>query len=313
MDSAEKILTPAPELLRACNQGDTTGQPASEALYLHSASKAAALPPIFLLLSLYSLAAARQSEKNTEEYLPSFPAAAWIEPTTSHIPPRSGTGYSLHGLQRTTINGTYFQMNLFSKSPKKSKKTPTSDEESHSPRSRSPLKKSSSSSSKSGKGKEENHRPGQGSARNSRSFPKAGPESPRHPFDLNTHPLNLPPDQIRRLSALSSMSDPDRMDIDSEGPNGAPASPSPQTNMPGSFDSPKMNGTNGSPSNEGPVPPPHKSNPTSPATVPASTPEEAEAFKTAGNKFYKAKEYKKAIEEYTKGKESRWNTKRNSS
>jgi DnaJ family protein C protein 7 len=103
------------------------------------------------------------------------------------------------------------------------------------------------------------------------------------------------------------------MDIDSEGPNGAPASPSPQTNMPGSFDSPKMNGTNGSPSNEGPVPPPHKSNPTSPATVPAPTPEEAEAFKTAGNKFYKAKEYKKAIEEYTKGKESRWNTKRNSS
>jgi DnaJ homolog subfamily C member 7 len=103
------------------------------------------------------------------------------------------------------------------------------------------------------------------------------------------------------------------MDIDSEGPNGAPASPSPQANMPGSFDSPKMNGTNGTPSNEGPVPPPHKSNPTSPAAVAAPTPEEAEAFKTAGNKFYKAKEYKKAIEEYTKGKASRWSTKHNSS
>jgi DnaJ family protein C protein 7 len=192
-------------------------------------------------------------------------------------------------------------MNFFSKSPKKSKKTPTSDEEPHSPRSRSPLKKSSSSSSRSGRAKDENHRPGQGSARNSRSFPRAGPDSPRHPFDLNTHPLNLPPDQIRRLSALSSMSDPDRMDVESEGPNGAPASPSPQTSMPGSFDSPKINGTNGTPNGEGPVPPPHKSNPTSPAPVAAPTPEEAEAFKTAGNKFYKAKEYKKAIEEYTKG------------
>lgn len=196
-------------------------------------------------------------------------------------------------------------MNFFSKSPKKAKKTPTStsDEESHSPRSRSPLKKTSSSSSRSGKAiKDENHRPGLGSARDSRTFPRGGPESPRHPFDLNTHPLNLPPDQIRRLSALSSMSDPDRMDIDSEGPNGVPASPSPQSNMPGAFDSSKVNGTNGAPNGEGPVPPPHKSNPTSPAPVAAPTPEEAEAFKAAGNKFYKAKEYKKAIEEYTKGK-----------
>jgi DnaJ family protein C protein 7 len=201
-------------------------------------------------------------------------------------------------------------MRLFSKSPKKSKKTPTSDEESPSPRSRSPLKKSSSSSSKSGKAKDENQRPGQGSARNSRSFSRAGPDSPRHPFDLNTHPLNLPPDQIRRLSALSIMSDPDRMDIESEGPtgpNGAPASPPPQTNMPGSFDSPKVNGTNGTSNVEGPVPPPHKSNPTSPAPIAAPTPEEAEAFKTAGNKFYKAKEYKKAIEEYTKGTQFRQN------
>jgi DnaJ family protein C protein 7 len=195
-------------------------------------------------------------------------------------------------------------MNFFSKSPKKPKKTPTSDEESHSPRSRSPLKKSSSSSSKSGKAKDENYRSGPGSARNSRSYPKAGPDSPRHPFDLNTHPLNLPPDQLRRLSALSSMSDPDRMDVDSEGPNGAPTSPPPQTNMPGSFDSPKMNGTNGTANGEGPVPPPHKSNPTSPASVAGPTPEEAEAFKTAGNKFYKAKEYKKAIEEYSKGMSS---------
>jgi DnaJ family protein C protein 7 len=101
------------------------------------------------------------------------------------------------------------------------------------------------------------------------------------------------------------MSDPDRMDIDNEGPTGAPASPSVQTNMPGSFDSPKINGSNGTSNGEGPVPPPHKSNPTSPAAVALPTPEEAEAFKTAGNKFYKAKEYKKAIEEYTKGEDSK--------
>ena len=222
-----------------------------------------------------------------------------------------GTGYS--HFQHKTVGGNYIQMNFFSKSPKKPKKTPTSDEESHSPRSRSPLKKSSSSSSKSGKAKDENYRSGQGSVRNSRSYPKAGPDSPRRPFDLNTHPLNLPPDQLRRLSALSSMSDPDRMDVDSEGPNGTPTSPPPQTNMPGSFDSPKMNGTNGSANGEGPVPPPHKSNPTSPASVAGPTPEEAEAFKTAGNKFYKAKEYKKAIEEYTKGMEFQYKSRRRSS
>jgi DnaJ homolog subfamily C member 7 len=98
------------------------------------------------------------------------------------------------------------------------------------------------------------------------------------------------------------MSDPERMDIDSEGPNGAaPASPAAQANMPGSFDAPKTNGRKDSVNGEGPVPPPHKSNPTSPVPIAAPTAEEAEAFKTAGNKFYKAKEYKKAIEEYTKG------------
>jgi DnaJ family protein C protein 7 len=208
-----------------------------------------------------------------------------------------------------------FQMHLFSKSPKKppKKTAPTSDEESSSSRSQSPPKKSvSSSSSKStgSRAKEENIRPGQGSARSSRSFQKSIPHSPRHPYDPNSHPLNLPPDQLRRLSALSSMSDPDRMDIDSESPVAAPTSPPPQPNLPLPFESPtpKSNGTNG-PVNppkdkdqEGPTPPPHKSNPTSPTPAPVPVVDEAEAFKAAGNKFYKAKEYKKAIEEYTKGK-----------
>jgi DnaJ homolog subfamily C member 7 len=205
-------------------------------------------------------------------------------------------------------------MPLFSKSPKKSKKTSgsTSDDESqshaHSHRSRSPLKKSSSS--RSSKAKDENHKAEQGSPRNSRSFQKSGPNnSPRHPFDPNTtHPLNLPPDQLRRFSALSAMSDPDRMDVDSEGPNGAPVSPPPQSKMPGSFDTPKTNSSNGSANGEGPALPPHKSNPTSPVAPAAPTPEEAEAFKNAGNKLYKAKEYKKAIEEYTKGMSSQITT-----
>jgi len=186
-------------------------------------------------------------------------------------------------------------MKLFSKSPKKSRKTSTSDEESHSPRSRSPLKKSMSS--KSGKARDENYKHAeQGSARSSRSYQ----------LDANSHPLNLPPEQLRRLSALSTMSDP--MDIDIDAQDGVPTSPPPPSNVPGSFDTPKTNGTNGTVNGEGPVPPPHKSNPTSPATPVAPTPEDAEAFKTAGNKFYKAKEYNKAIVEYTKGMNFPFNT-----
>ncbi|KUJ21035.1 TPR-like protein [Mollisia scopiformis] len=208
-------------------------------------------------------------------------------------------------------------MHIFSKSPKKPPKKPSnSDEESTSSRSRSPPKKSvSSSSSKSARAaaKEENIRPGQGSAaRSSRSFQKSVPHSPRHPYDPNSHPLNLPPDQLRRLSALSSMSDPDRMDVDTEGPVAAPTSPPTQPNLPPTFETPtpKTNGTNG-PANgpkekeqEGPTPPPHKSTPTSPTPAPGPAVDEAEAFKAAGNKFYKAKEYKKAIEEYTKAVEA---------
>jgi DnaJ family protein C protein 7 len=62
---------------------------------------------------------------------------------------------------------------------------------------------------------------------------------------------------------------------------------------------PAVNGTNGvKKDDEAPAPPPHKS-PSPPARP---TPEEAEAFKTAGNTFYKNKEFRKAIEEYSKGR-----------
>ena len=192
-------------------------------------------------------------------------------------------------------------MNFFGKSSKKPKKTTstTSDEDTQSLRSsrsgsQSPQKKSSSS--KPSKARDDNYyKSEQGSSKNNRSSQKARRHPPRDTIDPNEHPLNWPPEH--RLSVLSTMSEPTPMDIDSEGPN-VPSSPPPQTNMPGSFDSPQTNGTkvNG----EGPAPPPHKS-PTSPVTAPAPTPEDAEAFKTAGNKLYKAGDYRKAIAEYTKG------------
>ena len=67
-----------------------------------------------------------------------------------------------------------------------------------------------------------------------------------------------------------------------------------------SFTVPITNGGTTSPPPQGdiPVPPPHKSQPSSPKPSPA---EEAESFKNLGNKFFKEKNYARAIEEYTKG------------
>ena len=84
--------------------------------------------------------------------------------------------------------------------------------------------------------------------------------------------------------------------------------PAPEENVP------VVNGVNGDipggeeqteqSSEEGPVPPPHRT-PTSASTTPSPQPEtpkvDAEACKAAGNKFYKAGQYEKAIEEYSKG------------
>lgn len=71
------------------------------------------------------------------------------------------------------------------------------------------------------------------------------------------------------------------MDVDRE----ATASPLPKANG----TAPEQNGDNAAP-----PPPPHRT-PTSPPPV------DAEACKAAGNKFFKAKDYTKAIQEYTKG------------
>ena len=115
-----------------------------------------------------------------------------------------------------------------------------------------------------------------------------------------THPLNLPPEEIRRLSALSAMSA-----AQENGPNGGgepmEMTPAPEEHVP------VVNGVNGTESEgdeSGPVPPPHRT-PTSPSPQPEQEPEvpkvDAEACKAAGNKFYKAGSYEKAIEEYSKG------------
>ena len=66
--------------------------------------------------------------------------------------------------------------------------------------------------------------------------------------------------------------------------------------------------TNGMPSHEqedgdgGPVPPPHKT--PSPPPKPAYDPE---VCKATGNKYFKAKDFTRAIQEYTKGQESSHN------
>ncbi|KAK1765648.1 TPR-like protein [Phialemonium atrogriseum] len=151
--------------------------------------------------------------------------------------------------------------------------------------------------------------------------PGSSSSSRRKKIDPDTHPLNLPPEQRKRLSALSAMSARSSMDIDKESSNGgSPSSSSPQSHQaaqspqPGpqtapqpaptnSFTVPVTNGVNGAngpasaEDGDVPVPPPHKSQPSSPTQTAA---DDAETFKNEGNKFFKAKDYTRAIEFYTK-------------
>lgn len=79
------------------------------------------------------------------------------------------------------------------------------------------------------------------------------------------------------------------VDVDSNLPS------SPLPHAPGAFSSP--NGVNGASSEDKPPrPPPHRS-PTS-----SGPNDDAESFKAAGNKLFKAKQYDLAVEQYTKGK-----------
>lgn len=193
--------------------------------------------------------------------------------------------------------------------PAKSSATPSA---SRSPSKRSILRPESPSSR--GEAKPPSSRP-------SRSFRQATDSASRKKkIDPDTHPLNLPPEQRKRLSALSAMSDRTSMDVDKEPVNGAtPSSPSPQAPPPqkqqqqqpkpaapahsNSFTVPVANGadasTNGADAGEKvPQPPPHRSQPASPVQTPA---EEAEGYKNEGNKYFKLKDYGRAVDFYTKG------------
>ncbi|KAL2018895.1 hypothetical protein VTK56DRAFT_10262 [Thermocarpiscus australiensis] len=135
----------------------------------------------------------------------------------------------------------------------------------------------------------------------------------RKKIDPDTHPLNLPPEQRKRLSELSAMSARNSMDVDKEPVNGGnPSSPPQQQQHPqyprqktpphtNSFTVPVANGveasTNGIADEAVPPPPPHRSQPSSPVQTEL---EQAESFKNEGNKFFKAGDYTRAIEFYTK-------------
>ncbi|KAL8955856.1 MAG: hypothetical protein Q9193_006437, partial [Seirophora villosa] len=123
----------------------------------------------------------------------------------------------------------------------------------------------------------------------------------RNIVNTDTHPLNLPPDEReKRRSAMSARSDPSTpMDVEQDGEASSAAS-TPPSAAPNTYPD-----TNGEADDEdlerttSPVPPPHRfMPPTSPPPKPSLDPE---ACKALGNKYFKSKDYVKAIAEYTKG------------
>ncbi|KAK5685123.1 hypothetical protein LTS10_003199 [Elasticomyces elasticus] len=130
--------------------------------------------------------------------------------------------------------------------------------------------------------------------------PRTSKSLRRRPSD-SEHPLNFHPDDPRRWSAISAMSSPSHDGGVSLGPEPMETTPAPET--PGSFPA-ETNGVNGDHKEDEqepvPVPPPHKS----PPPQPEKPAVDAEACKAQGNKFYKAQQYDKAVEEYSKAIEA---------
>ncbi|KAL8829115.1 MAG: hypothetical protein Q9191_002203, partial [Dirinaria sp. TL-2023a] len=186
--------------------------------------------------------------------------------------------------------------NLFAKSPSKYQPDSGNNKENRKPSSfsRSPTKRSASKSpTKSTKTRDP--------AVN--SFRSKSRRSPSQEDIADTHPLNLPPDEReRRRSAMSAPSDPPTpVELDLEAGYSTPSSPPSATN--GVFNQASgvnhvRTASNKANGDSGPLPPPHGSNPTtSPPPKPAFDPE---ACKAVGNKYFKAKDYAKAIQEYSK-------------
>lgn len=138
------------------------------------------------------------------------------------------------------------------------------------------------------------------------SSPRKSPEKKKAREDLS-HPLNLPPDELRRLSRKmaqegrpGSQADVQMTDADAQPHmNGSTSPPTtPGTEAPGAFPTSEDNNdqaTNGVKRDEevkSPTPPPHRNLP------PKMDPE---ACKAAGNKYFKAKDYDRAVQEYSKG------------
>ena len=135
----------------------------------------------------------------------------------------------------------------------------------------------------------------QGHMRKSRSPKKS--DKKKSKLDLDSHPLNLPPDELRRLSAAMAReearnSTPMDLDIDQPTTNGASEPATPSNDAPGAFPEVDANGVSDR-DEKSPTPPPHR---VPPPKV------DAEACKAAGNKYFKAKDYERAIQEYSKGK-----------
>lgn len=145
------------------------------------------------------------------------------------------------------------------------------------------------------------------SARNSEEKDKRPQQSPTkqskrssRQYDKDSHPLNLPPGP--RRSALSAMSANSEQFHDA---NGDPMRSSSPTTQPSPPSTPSTNYAN-SPfvQEDRPPVPPHRVPTSPPPTSPSPLPNmaaNAESFKTAGNNFFKTKNYTKAIEEYGKG------------
>nr|POE88338.1 clustered mitochondria protein like [Quercus suber] len=159
---------------------------------------------------------------------------------------------------------------------------------------------------------------GSASPRGSKSFSSRRKNSEE---GEDEHPLNLHPDELRRLSALSfhshsrtqSRSSFQRSSMSSpiqEKENGAVGAEDVKGDpMVETTPAPEEPATNGNgqaaqetKKKEGPAPPPHRT-PASPPP-PEKPAVDPEVCKAAGNKFYKAGQYDKAIEEYSKAIEA---------